>query len=492
MKRLGILLFTITFSVVSFLSCSKTMSYVDPTPINRDVFLRFQDQTKTVISNDYYTLDEDKIAAYVKALRPEVIVENTFALYDGDRPLVYVYNYNQGCEVFASDKRMQPSLAYDEKGSLTLEDFEEEPLSSWLDMVKEEVHILNDCKDEVVNEYTDFWRSFLGKNIVFLMNDSSSDSIQTKSVVMPEHSLWVKQATGMRQLTDTTTLVRVPKLTSTSWGREEPWNYYAPYDSLHNNQFINSSAAVASSQLVYYHNKVNNSPLFFKDLVYIMIYGYIGRGEHIGFMDDRCHRVNNSPKWNNMALSAQQGDTSSLLLNVSELIVHSDAAMITKYTYKNNPYYLAAVHPEQSAAVVFNEYGLQNSTMTYNRDTVISNLCSGMPVYGKKSDTAWLFDAFRSIEYTYLVEYQWLRQPDPDGQLWPYETGIDTGSPEDEHYDGELTYEEETVINKYFQLNWGLDGYKNSLYVTIDSSGSWSGGSGYSSSGASIIFNVRP
>ena len=86
MRQTGLFLLKMTLLAVSFVSCSKSMSNFEMVPVEGDIYANsINGQTKTDFSSNLYFLDEEKIAAFVNTMRPGVVVDNMYAIYDEDK-----------------------------------------------------------------------------------------------------------------------------------------------------------------------------------------------------------------------------------------------------------------------------------------------------------------------------------------------------------------------------------------------------------------------
>lgn len=176
--------------------------------------------------------------------------------FDSSQTLFYILNYNEGWEVVAADKRIQPTLAHGDSGAFTM-DCDNEPMKFWMNMLADGVlqtrlrtidsTVSTTPKPETFayeSTYVNLWEDINSSNGI-------SEKESSTKVLFPQE---------YRYLIDTeqeTVNIDTGPLLETEWGQSAPWNTYCPLKTDGSNERAPAGCtAVAGAQLLYYfaHN----------------------------------------------------------------------------------------------------------------------------------------------------------------------------------------------------------------------------------------------
>lgn len=442
----------------------------------------------TKSSDWFYQLSYEEVESFLSAAYQEDLQSLVPIYSEGGSLYCYIANYPEQSLVVASDRRMQPVLAIVDDSSFQEKDLHSEQFSEWTAMLIEEYELLQ-TMPEYDNEYSEFWRSFLKKRVIYLTKEQyEALGIETKSQEPGMHYVWVKYATGQRALLNTVEHHNIPHLIQTNWSPFYPWDASAPtHPTITSQHLSQGEMPVAVAQIIYYNHYKSGVPSFFFSNSFSYSYetdsvATWATAAVYGLKEDNSNKWDQMPKNSQEAMSNVQGRQ-----YVSELIMRIGSKMNMKYYITPQEF----SSTDSSPLPAFNQFDLQGTSGEYVMSTVSNNIISQKPVYMKRNNSAWVVDGYKDVTYTYSVEYMWIQQENPDLNLWEYEDEIDTGSSGEEHYNGELVYENEIVRQRYFRINW-CGGSNNSSLVTIGSSGAWSVDSEHASNGATIVYNIIP
>ncbi len=187
--------------------------------------------------------------------------------FDSSQTLFYILNYNEGWEVVAADKRIQPTLAHGDSGAFTM-DCDNEPMKFWMNMLADGVlqtrlrtaesmstntTVSTNSNSSITSspeeQYVEFWGTL---NIT-----------EEKTKVQKPGGIPIEIPDDMyrfRYLIDTeqeTVNIDTGPLLETKWGQRAPWNTYCPLKTDGSNERAPAGCtAVAGAQLLYYfaHN----------------------------------------------------------------------------------------------------------------------------------------------------------------------------------------------------------------------------------------------
>ncbi len=283
MKRLKKLLMLALVGLMAACSCNELPSDL-PQPfahesIGLDVETRAETYQGQSLDQDYFVTAED-LENYVKfrrnsSKRSNLTVKEVKSYgFDADQTLFYILNFDQGWEVVAADKRVQPSLAHGGSGEFTM-DCDNEPMKFWMNMLANGVLQTrlgntergrdtsataekNSSGEQEDTDHTSFWNTISPQNNTTRGDGNINtptpgplDTLGIDIILPPQevHRYFIPNAV----VTDShisTIGTQIP----TQWGQGWPWNEYCPLksDSNNNSKVPAGCVPVALSQFLYY------------------------------------------------------------------------------------------------------------------------------------------------------------------------------------------------------------------------------------------------
>lgn len=419
------------------------------------------------LDQEYFVTAED-LENFVK-YRRSATKRSDFAVkevksygFDSSQTLFYILNYDQGWEVVAADKRVQPTLAHGDSGEFTME-CDNEAMKLWMNMLAdgilqtrlgnfekegEEATASDESKeptDDPQSDHTAFWNAI-----------SPTQNGQTRFEPLTPTPGPVEGAT-YRYLVDTevkTFEVNYGPLVSTRWGQGEPWNQYCPLKTDGNGgRALVGCVAVAGAQML----------LYLQDFYDLTMYApshcfYSGNIDDYDFYVD----LYQTDIWDNMA--KYNYENQSEVLPADELYEYS--AMLMAYVgdlvgmeYGNNSSGASTMNLRER---VFSEFDISCSEMNrYSLNTIINNLREDLPVILKGRDSnrdvghSWIVDGYHK-EYTKTTQYYAIFD---SPQIVEYLATLDK---DDANYSTTTT----TIIVEEIHMNWGWDGSDDDWYNT--------------------------
>lgn len=207
---------------------------------------------------------------------------------EGRDTLLYVLNFKDGWMILAGDRRMDPVIAHDTKGSISVD--KESGSGLWILSYAQIVAGLKKDTDQEENEWTSLWEAVSPSR-------RASNTPQTKSELK-----WVIREGMLNEYSRFEETV--PPMIQTEWGQWSPWNNKYPKDSYRNYKRVSACCvAVAFGQVLYYWHYYAGMPSKLSHFVSCLEYIDSGNGavENIGFHSGSLNP--NSPRWDEMALS---------------------------------------------------------------------------------------------------------------------------------------------------------------------------------------------
>ena len=174
----------------------------------------------------------------VNSLLPvqEKQILDSLVLPDATNPTCYVFNYvGGGFTMAAADKRIQPILAYSDKGHFAVPDEQHTSgLNDWLSVNDKNMQILRkNPQIKAPRKVISFWAKFTKKDVL--------TGKQTVTNLPPEGCIegWTQYVVG--------------PLLVTSWDQGWPYNDLCPAGHYSNDRTPTGCVATAMAQVMYYH-----------------------------------------------------------------------------------------------------------------------------------------------------------------------------------------------------------------------------------------------
>lgn len=467
MNRLKTVLLLAFLGLITACSYNELPEDLTPRPFQdvrlvQDVETRAETYKGQPLDQDYFVTAEDlnNYAKYRRSTskRSDFSVKEVKSYgFDSAQTLFYILNYDQGWEVVAADKRVQPSLAHGDSGEFTM-DCDNEPMKFWMNMLADGVlqtRLGNFDKDDEVatastastdsersgetsqGDYVDFW------NTISPQADATRGDIliPTPGPLEPLDPIYTYV---VDEEIETNTYIIDPLLV-TQWDQDFPWNGYCP--PISSGSSVRAPAgcvAIAGAQALYYYHHYfdmnNTAPSS------ATTSGYLNNHWQITFGNE------STIVWDNMAITSSESTyrkqlSGILIAHVGKLIeMHYDANSSSAYTVEL---------PEK----VFAPYGLSCELDDYDSSIIVQNIKNNLPVVirGQAAEVsgeghAWVIDGYENINNIVTRYYVSYTTP----QTEPF---IDSLDKEDAHYSRTTTEHVSSKVN----MNWGWnnsdDGY---------------------------------
>lgn len=445
-------------SIASILACNKVTVIKSPTaePIWTKGGLTFD--AKELDTANFVSLEDVQAYAHYHILLAknngiELSVERIDPLGpNAEITLCYLINYNDGWEVISADKRTPIVLAGQEKGSL----------------------ILEECNENEAFALQLSWVGHLAKDVLAIRSDPdySPDSREAQDAIESSRLFWkvlthpeevlgdhprglddgAPGTRGYWQLIDTE--VRYTEydnvtLTTTTWNQESPYNDLAPV--LYDSESIHAKAgsvAIAGAQMLYYLHSY---------------YGYnasipsyaLATGDIFDYSIDFDYFSPNN--WVNI----DNGNTSmisNLVAYVGDLLPNDWRQDITLASFSD------------LKTNVFNYLGISCTLANYSAQTALSSLQSHCPVVIHAEDYVYFLGIIiDSYKHAFLMDrYKRYMQIVSNTYRWIYQ-GNEMIDFMDEYVEDIVTG---PMIYETVGMNWGWNPTSvNDTWYTI--SGSW-------------------
>lgn len=410
-------------------ACSDNMMLTEP--VENTVLARSNEQA----SENNYTVTPEMVCKYLNIARKGKVVSSLSPIIEDGDTLAYIAQYpdSLGWELISGDRRLAPVLAYSEKGILYLNSLNEEENPA--------MNVLNGMIEHV--------KSF--KLIGDTLIHSSWKSLEPKKRYTPKTrgygaGKWIEVGTesdGDGYL--------LPHIITTNWGQGSPWDIYTPL--IYGVPTKVGCVGVAASQIIYNYRKNNHRDI---TLPTIISRDYTGNVSFSGF---------STTGWDGMANDSTQNGTDV----VAKFMSYIGDVLDLTYGVNATGGYSSRIPSLLTSYKLTYDIGY-----TYNYSSIISSLDNGKPVYIDCSTEdnlghAFIIDSYNwsySKQYTLykwdpnieITEEEYLRG---DYLLFPEPTSTDK--------DG-YAWIEDVVSNQtniYFAMNWGWDGYCDSIRYLV-------------------------
>lgn len=490
--------FTITTFILLFVvSCSYERDYIYPIEGSDDIIVAkgadscsFVNVEKSNEDPSYYFVNNETAASFVNLQYPERKVIHSETISDGGSSL-YLFDFEDGWAIVASDKRMQPLLAISNEGYIDSKTLVNGPMAGWYNLVSEELKALKDYNPNIDNEYVRFWNSF-GSN-TFFYDNGDSESMSTKGEPGEPHFVWGKLLMSSYLWSDFT-LIDIGHLLETKWGQASPWNVSMPVISSTNIHLLTGCVAVALSQIIYYEHFEQGHPSFLYHDPSIISYFCTPISDSQGVVTVDVNRgilADSSTRWSQMAVDSTCIGDANRFKYVSDLMLDIGNLVDMHYSYSNNYPDISYAFDDDSLTNFRNvlyDYGFDANYSAYSFNTVYTEISNRRPVFIANNGHAWIIDGYVKRNLCYKLTYYWSKIY--DSSLWENCSVIDE-DPDSIHHEGDEEYEYLYTSLRFLKMNWGYDGQDNDVLVSLQSSGSWNVGN-YSSVNTKLITSINP
>ncbi|MBR4381616.1 MAG: C10 family peptidase [Bacteroidaceae bacterium] len=366
----------------------------------------------------------------------------------GDTAL-YIVNYADGWDVMSTDQRTPMVMMSSDSGHLDGRNLPY-PLRAYIGSIANEIHQLKQIEN-VNNVIHPEWLKMPSKED---LHDTEKEG-NTRDGLEPGVGYWEL----LYSITvGTPTVTESPKMTSTSWDQEDPWNYYIPYaaDSAY---YVGPAGcgAVASAQYLYYlHSK----------------YGVPTSAVTSATINNaNTHTFTFSNKtttaWNNMALNGN--GTTNAKRKSAMLIAYSADRIGTQY-YKDGAYSSF----NNDISFINSETGYHFYSANYDYNYVINQLLNNKAVLMRAEDTStsdghvFIADRIITTNTTYCDYYGWVGTTST-GESANY---IDESNG---HIIGYKIKKQEIVTRTTYsyKMNWGWGGDNDNVVCNPYSINDW-------------------
>lgn len=446
-KKEIILLLSIFCICLDYISCTKDLDISnvieDPNYVN----------TRSQKSTANYAVSLRDAINYVKATYPKKEFNIEPYILKGDSVL-YIVNFREGWSVIAGDKRVDPIVAEDVKGSLKLD---LGLLSPWISSNAEDILTLRNYEAVVSNENTKLWDIISPqKNVI---KDTRSGEPDMKWAVISY--VYCDQESYS---------IQIPHLLSTSWGQEAPWNTKCPIDIRNNKQCPTGCWSVAIAQLLYFTHYHLGKPNGLHHNISITNTTVSSSTNNIGYVESNYYPY--SSRWDTMAHSFT--DVSGDTVAVGDLMLEVGKHLGVEYSgygsRANNP----------SGALSY--FNIQYNSRSYNFNIIKNSLQNNLPIIitaqtssPNSTGHAWIIDGLETRTRHYTIQ-----------KTFEY---TDNWMHESEYYDSfddlrrlyNLNDENDiievdggTYTSDCLLMNWGFDGFYNGAHFGSSSAEIWS------------------
>ena len=321
---------------------------------------------QTESDRSHYVSKSD-IAALLRAqsnsTRAASDCEDDIICFEDDKHDTLLYACNKadgGWIVYASDTRVPAIIAESPSGTFS-EAMENEAAYVWLQTIAEDIKVIKSLSDDKLN----FSAEEIENNKAFWKSISSPDEYMKEKNAKegPNETRGLPMATGHYELVNTIShwenYDSIPRLTTTNWHQNAPFNIYCPYKSGSSSEHAPAGCvAIAGAQMLYFlHNKFG-VPETAPSEAYVV--GHVG-SPHAGIQYNYTSTI-----WDDM--TTNDSCAAPLIADVGRRV---------DMDYGNNS---SGANTEDLVDDVFAPYGISCTYSSYNADTLCAKLSLMIPV----------------------------------------------------------------------------------------------------------------
>lgn len=356
--------------------------------------------------------------------------------------LAYLFNYNDGWEIIAADKRAQRVLATDDKGNLDLKEVPE-AVMAWIENMEMQVLYLRSCADRPewatdeawgkMLESIDFWRA-INADEEFIMEHIGDTRGPSNIPPNSPDPIPFDPMIGHWVLTDIlcdTTTVTSAHLITTQWHQYADYNRYCPSKTIGTGNAPAGCTPVTVAQLEYFlHNKIGK-PILCPSEIYCS-----ANTSNVQFGVNMYISNTSSTLWNSMGSDVDAAAKLIAGCGIKQTVLYDDA--IT-FCY------------DETLRTNLTEDGIMYNSSVYSDNTIKQSLLNGMPVlteaFGREGGAligdVFLIDSYKGIADKYTYCYEWVVDVSGNGTtMHPL-------------YKEEYEIDYETTEITQFGMNWG-------------------------------------
>lgn len=350
---------------------------------------------------------------------------------DSSSPIMYIVNYANGGWALVSGLQSDSNqiIAYGDSGHFDPDSISNPGVKCWYELTKEQLESIevDPSSQEITIASLPSW---IDQNEVYYWVRLPEEPISTSSEQIRNH------------------------LINTKWGQGYPWNQLTP-NHLGSTYCYTGCIAVSYAQILYYLHESRNFTIGLYDVA--GTYTFLSDHYSITSVTRTNYNIN-SPKWSNMSKkfpdNGSYGYVAELMFDIAERVEMS-------------------FYEKSSAAYceppVFNEYGINCNTSTYDYQKVISSLNNNIPVEiccsrSTGSRHSWLIDGYVKKTTTTDYPYRWRIIP-TDSLVYYNNIDYDyvlTESQKELLYpdvqENDVEHQYSVSSSDYLLMNWGWDG----------------------------------
>lgn len=382
--------------------------------------------------------------------------------FDSSQTLFYILNYDEGWEVVAADKRVQPTLAQGDSGEFTMES-NNEPMKFWMNMLADGVLQTRQRSDDAMaianttastnsdtttpstseKQYVDFWES-----ISPTKNETKGGHLTP--IIGPTQPIDGPQYIYLIDTEQEYRVIEYPEFIVTEWHQDAPWNAYCPLKTDGSGDRAPAGCvAISASQVLYYLHERFNATWYAPSHCF-----YSGNIDNYSIFFDQYQ----TSIWGNMAIS--EGAVKPNILTEYSAMLIAYVGQLIDMEYGNNG---SSAFTMDLKEKVFSEFDITCSeSNSFNQTAAINNIRDGLPIIlrGESSSGghSWIADGYK-MEYNLVTNY-YVRFSTEQSPLY-----ISTLDKDDAHF----TSTTESIISQQLHMNWGWNDTNDgeySIYMT--------------------------
>ncbi len=440
------------FIIVSCVSCYNSPLGLDTLVENTSLEI----QTKSLPNDDLF-VSMDDVECYIKfkelSAGKDIAVRSIVPVYgQGNRPLAYLLNYENGWELVSGDRRISPVLAGSEDGSLCLDSYPQ-PIHDWINRILEQIVLLQQQpngslflkqREEFFSSNLDFWNAITVDEI-FLTHLYSSTLTKSGEEEIPIDPSIPGHWELVSVLNNYKDYSANYGISLPDWHYSSPYNAYSPLKSYSQTERASAGCVAVAGALLLYHFH-NSTAVPALSPAFGSVSGHVGSGYSQEFSD-----YSSSP-WSLMQTNPNYcalliGSVGKAVnMDYEDADSYSDIdSLVNNVMIPNNLYasYSGGYNLSQVAS------SLQNNSPVLIRGGYFNN-----PYY---SGHAFLIKGYVCYRRCIMYEYHWVYEIDPE-EIQPV-------APSRFEYD----YTSGDIVE--ISMNWGLGSTYNGIW--FDSGEAW-------------------
>lgn len=485
------------------LSCRKSSINQTSASISSIVETRTANDNTDYCGSTQYDISEDLVSRFVAESDKSATIRSIDPYIFKGNVSFYVVNLEKGWMIVSSDARTKAVLAKGESGSFDLSARGNPNVQVWLQDMANQIHAVKQSNMEVIDHS---WEQ------LDLFKRHARISIDTLHRSLPNNadSVWIV----MLHRSDTTeNVLDVPHLLETKWGQGDPWNMLL--DPFYSGFFAYLTGAIptALAQVLYYYHFMLGRPSgLYHSISILSMNPYYEQEPHpdLGYIlvekgkttsVSRSSYQSISSRWDSMPLNYSEGVSNTTGSGyVSELMIDIGNRLLA--IYKDNETVVPSI--PFSSFVDMSRCNVEYDMDLYSyaiRDSIFLNLSNSRPVIvtasSSDNDHAWVIDGCYHKETTVrnTYTYHYVSYSDfQNGNIPSLGVLVDWFiSLQDLRWfypNAPTSFDQvtETHHNRYFRMNWGVNGYLDDGVYSCNALESW----GAFSMNRVVYYNIIP